>query len=53
MALGIYESGSAESESKSPIPNWKNILIGDLEYPFGDIIPNWVISSIGPLGNGS
>ena len=46
MASGIYESGNTESESKSPIPNWKNIPIGDSEYPFADILPNWVISSI-------
>ena len=52
MASGIYVSGNAESESKSPIPNWKNIPIGDLKYPIGDIKPNWVIPSIGPLVTG-
>ena len=54
--LGIYESGNAESEKKSPIPNWIKYLqldkispIGDLNYPIGDIIPNWVFSSVSPL----
>ena len=53
MASGMYESNNAESDSKSPIPNWKNILNGDLKYPIEDIIPNWVISSVSPLMTGS
>ena len=54
--LGIYESGKAESENKSLIPNWikyhqlanRNIQLG-IYYPIGDIIPNWVLSSVSTL----
>ena len=38
---GIYKSGKAESENKSPV--------GHLKYSFGVIIPNWVFSSVSPL----
>ena len=33
--FGIYEYGNAESENKSPIPNWINITNWGFE------IPNW------------
>ena len=56
LGLAIYEFGSAESYNKSPIPNW--IKYHQLEiwntqlcilYPIGDIITNWVFSSVSPL----
>ena len=29
----------------------KILPLGDLKYPIGDIIPNWVFSSVSPLLN--
>ena len=43
--MGLYESGNAESENKSPILNYINITNWGFE------IPNWVYYSL--LGNSS
>ena len=37
---GIFESGKADSENKSTIPNLtKKFPIGDLKYPMGILYP--------------
>ena len=33
LGLEIYESGNAESDNKSPIPNWINITNWGVEIP--------------------
>ena len=39
-----------KSKKKITYPKWDKISpIGDLKYPIGDTIPNWVLSSDSPL----
>ena len=48
--IWISELGKVEWENKPPIPNRRKYpQIGYLKYPIGDIIPNWVCSSVSPL----
>ena len=47
--LGMSESGKVQSENKLPKQLYKILPIGYFKFSIGNIIPNWVFSSVSAL----